>query len=65
MLQLNSSISRETQENDRNFSMASEKSDANKRVITKALNWNFVFIIITLITSLTILGLLLWKTNLL
>ncbi len=59
------SISKQTIENDKKFSLVLEKSDTNKSLLTKSLNWNRVFIILTFITNLTILGILLWITNLL
>lgn len=62
---VNSSISKLTLENDKKFAFVLEKSDTNKSILTKSLNWNRAFIILTFITSLTILGILLWKTNLL
>lgn len=62
---VNSSITKQILENNKNFSIVLEKSDTNKSLVTKSLNWNRAFIILTFITSLTILGILLWKTNLL
>lgn len=65
IFQVNSSIARQFQENTRNFSITNEKTESHKRALTKSLNWNRVFIILTFITTLTTLGIVLWKNNLL